>query len=98
MSIFETKLEPDLKKVITTNLDLKFDRQLVQMNAASIAGLLEGTQAAFKRSMEYETVQDSALSTALCTLWKGLIYFGTGTDPYDTIFSKGLSKEGDQNE
>lgn len=98
MSIFEVKLDPDLKKVITTNLDLKFDRQLVEANAAAISGLLEGTQAAFKRSLEFETVQDSSLSIALGTLWKGLVYFGTGTDPYDTIFSKGLSEEGDQNE
>lgn len=98
MSIFETKLDPDLKKVITANFDLKFDRQLVEANAAAIAGVLEGTMDAFRRSMEYETVQDSTLSTALGTLWKGLIYFGTGTDPYDTIFSKDLLKEGDQNE
>lgn len=97
LSIFDIQLDPELVETITAHTDLQFDRQLVEANAGYIAGLLEGTQNAFERSKQYETVRDSSLAIALRTLWEGLIYYGTGTDPFDSIFSKDLSKEGDQN-
>ena len=97
MSIFEIKLDPELVETITAHTDLKFDRHLVEVNAGYIAGILEGTQSAFERSKQYETVKDSSLAIALRTLWEGLIYYGTGIDPFDSIFSRDLSKEGDQN-